>query len=435
MPMIINSIRGGIDRSTRFFYVPRSVVLLLGVFLCLALWSPRPPSSSSFADLTPPSGSSLRQGCRFLVGTIILYSALQGPDAIDFFRPHPIVWRIVFGLGLSYLCALAFLLSQPLSSARFLVASLDPSLGRLLPERSYGADCEFTAANLKNTLFDEFVAAHALGFFGKALILRDPALLWTASLAFEIIEQTLQPWFPNFKECWYDRWLFDVFGANLIGMAVGLATCRFLNTRKYHWQGLSQQRSVVAKVRRSLSQFAPYYWTPFHWRPFASPTDLLQSLVPVLLILVSELHAFSLKALLWIPSTHPWITYRLTFLFLLALPATYEFYDYVRARATEDPDTFMFRRLGTYTWLAIAIAAAESAVAYRYGKEAGLFEQPLEPLCVRLWGVGAAASAAALLVWQWRLRFGSVAEGPGEGSGGRSGAASPNSNAADLKMH
>jgi hypothetical protein len=57
---------------------------------------------------------------------------------------------------------------------------LDPSLGQELNEREYGGDCRlyipgqgWNLDTLKATLFDEFVIAHTLGWWAKALIMRN----------------------------------------------------------------------------------------------------------------------------------------------------------------------------------------------------------------------------------------------------------------------
>ena len=57
---------------------------------------------------------------------------------------------------------------------------LDPSLGEKLNEREYGGDCRlyiegegWNFDTLKATLFDEFVVAHTLGWWAKALIMRN----------------------------------------------------------------------------------------------------------------------------------------------------------------------------------------------------------------------------------------------------------------------
>lgn len=52
---------------------------------------------------------------------------------------------------------------------------------------------------------DLFVVAHTLGWFGKALILRDYWFCWIISIAFELCEYSLQHQLNNFAECWWDH--------------------------------------------------------------------------------------------------------------------------------------------------------------------------------------------------------------------------------------
>lgn len=144
----------------------------------------------------------------------------------------------------------------------------------------------------------------------------------------------------------------------------------------------------------------PYFWTPFIWRPYRSPRRLLSSLVPVLIILTSEIHAFSLKALLWIPSLHPWVTIRLTCWFLLALPAVHEWYEYVTAEEHESPDERLFRKIGPYAWLAIALCTLETAVVHKYGSQAGLFDNALGKEWVVGWFTFGVCAVGGLCWWQ-----------------------------------
>lgn len=88
---------------------------------------------------------------------------------------------------------------------------LYPSLGIELPERSYGGDCRLYIPGkgmnwetINATLFDEFVIAHTLGWWGKAIIIRDTKLLWILSVGFEFMELTFSHMLPNFNECWCD---------------------------------------------------------------------------------------------------------------------------------------------------------------------------------------------------------------------------------------
>ena len=44
---------------------------------------------------------------------------------------------------------------------------------------------------LRGTLLDEFVLAHALGWWGKALAVRNGPMLWAISVLFELCELSL----------------------------------------------------------------------------------------------------------------------------------------------------------------------------------------------------------------------------------------------------
>jgi phosphatidylserine synthase 2 len=73
---------------------------------------------------------------------------------------------------------------------------LHPDLGVELPERSYGTDCRIYVPdhpksrfnNVYEILFDEFVIAHILGWWGKAIMIRNQPLLWVLSIGFELME-------------------------------------------------------------------------------------------------------------------------------------------------------------------------------------------------------------------------------------------------------
>jgi hypothetical protein len=41
---------------------------------------------------------------------------------------------------------------------------------------------------MQDTLFDEFVIAHILGWWGKAIMVRNLPLLWVLSIGFEVME-------------------------------------------------------------------------------------------------------------------------------------------------------------------------------------------------------------------------------------------------------
>lgn len=58
---------------------------------------------------------------------LLLISTLAFPNG-PFTRPHPAVWRMVFGLSIFYLLALLFLLFQNYETAKGIINWLDPKL-------------------------------------------------------------------------------------------------------------------------------------------------------------------------------------------------------------------------------------------------------------------------------------------------------------------
>ena len=50
------------------------------------------------------------------------------------------------------------------------------------------------------------------------------------------MEVSLQHLLPNFKECWWDHYLLDVFGCNLAGMLLGMWTCRHYANKEFNWK-------------------------------------------------------------------------------------------------------------------------------------------------------------------------------------------------------
>jgi phosphatidylserine synthase 2 len=101
-------------------------------------------------------------------------------------------------------------------------------------------------------LFDEFVVAHILGWWGKAVMIRNQLLLWVLSIGFELMEVrsgcsigkeflsylfipvlsstrkyayydilklTFRHMLPNFNECWWDSIILDILICNWFGEA------------------------------------------------------------------------------------------------------------------------------------------------------------------------------------------------------------------------
>jgi phosphatidylserine synthase 2 len=134
--------------------------------------------------------------------------------------------------------------------------NIDPNVGVELPEKAYGTDCRLWIPGeglhlqvLKDTLFDEFVIAHTLGWWAKALLIRNFWVLSFLSIGFELMELTFQHWLLNFNECWWDSWILDVAVCNLGGMLIGMKTVEYFGSKNYDWQGISQQQGLYNKAR------------------------------------------------------------------------------------------------------------------------------------------------------------------------------------------
>lgn len=112
---------------------------------------------------------------------------------------------------------------------------------------------------------DIFVPAHIIGWFVKALILRDEWICWIISIMFEVLEYSLEHQLPNFSECWWDHWILDVLLCNWLGIWLGMKTCYYLSIKEYHWRGISELSGISAKMCRSVAQFTPHSWLRFDW--------------------------------------------------------------------------------------------------------------------------------------------------------------------------
>eukprot|EP01130_Rhizamoeba_saxonica_P017940 TRINITY_DN8846_c0_g1_i2.p1 TRINITY_DN8846_c0_g1~~TRINITY_DN8846_c0_g1_i2.p1 ORF type:complete len:218 (-),score=26.11 TRINITY_DN8846_c0_g1_i2:663-1316(-) len=200
------ALRNKEDPYAKWLKQPRSLtVLFIGFSVLIYFAFTRSDNSDTFRNTQLGIGAS--------AAVFLFYSMLQLKDGL-FVRPHPMIWRLVKGASVLYLMFLAFLLFQsPDDTRMFFHNYIDEELGVKLPEKSYGEDCriytpenpESNFYNIKSTIFDEFIIAHFLGWFGKCMIFRDMYLSWFMSIWFEILELSLMHVLPNFIECWWDH--------------------------------------------------------------------------------------------------------------------------------------------------------------------------------------------------------------------------------------
>lgn len=352
------------DPAVAFFYHPRTILLLLlmlGLLVYVAI----------FVMDQVDTVTNIKTGIMASTLVFLFIGMLQFRDG-PFVRPHKAFWRLILSASVVYEIALVFILFQQKDSIRLFLQYIDTDLGKPLPDKSYAEDCSLTFENIYNQM-DIFVIAHALGWYGKALILRDWWFCWILSVMFEVMEYSLQHQLPNFAECFWDHWGLDVFGANLIGIYFGMKTCEFFAMKQYSWRGWSEIPNLRGKLSRSVQQFTPHSWTTFDWYETKTVKNYVGVLALLFLFLQCELNAFYLKFLLWLPPSHFLNVWRLILFFLMGLPGTREFYQYLSDRSC--------KRLGAQAWMICANILTELLICIKFGT--GEFEKPF-PIKVQI---------------------------------------------------
>ena len=381
------------------------VLLLVGAMILIimsgALKPPVDTSALSSSQLVEARKSNLRAALSSTVAAYLLYSAIQGPET-HMIRSHPAVWKIIHGMFVLYLLFLVFLLCQDTYDARAVLKFLSPDLlDADADERAYGEDCriytpEDPVSNfrvLRDTVCDEFVIAHVIGWYGKAIVLRSVPLLWCYSVAFELLEITFQHWLKNFNECWWDAWILDVALCNAVGIYFGMMTIKFWEGADYDWTG---KKGISGQVQRSLSVLAPASVDAYSWNPTSSPLRFLQCAFIVVVCLIFELNAFLLKYVFSVPPSNILNIVRLGLWFGIANVATREYFVFITSSRG-----MRTTKLGSNAWLAIAVALVEVLVTVKHGRD--MFTAPWPRRVVVFWSVVGSAVAGWLVHWQLRL--------------------------------
>ncbi|KAJ1915914.1 hypothetical protein H4219_004074 [Mycoemilia scoparia] len=370
------------DPTLKFFYRPHTISTLIAIllgFVYVAIYT-----DDSNVELNT-KWALVAICCVFVVFGIILFR--DGP----FIRPHPAFWRAILALNVLYMLALTYLLFQNKNDARQMMTFMDPDLGVELPERSYAEHCELTPTNLWNGI-DIFVLAHSVGWFAKALILRDNVMCWILSISFEVMEYSLQHQLPNFAECWWDHWILDVFTCNWLGIYTGMKFCEYFKMKTYSWHGIRQIPSLTGKFKRAGAQLTPHSWTTYNWAPTKSFKNFFGFFVVIVMVTITELNVFYLKYFLWIPPEHPIIAIRLNLFFLFALPAGREYYEYY-----SNPTC---KRLGAHAWMVLAAVMTEVLVIFKFSK--GEFPAPFPNKVIAFWST-VLVLLVGYVLWQFVL--------------------------------
>nr|CAB3265262.1 phosphatidylserine synthase 2-like [Phallusia mammillata] len=339
---------------------------------------------------------------RGIIASVLVFLAFGITQAKDgpFIRPHPAFWRLMLCISVLYELGLVFLLFQSVSDARFMLTYIDPKLNQALDFRAYGGECTLWDPGHPNgplhnfvDKLDGFVIAHFLGWFFKALILRDIWLTNCISIAFELLEYTFEHQLPNFSECWWDHWIMDFLICNGLGIYLGMQCLKHLSAKEYKWHGLWNISSYRGKMRRVVSQFSPYSWVKFKWQPTENLFRWLFVLILTMMFLLAELNTFYLKFVLWVPPDHPIVLGRLIAYLPWGAVAVRESYDYAGGTA---------KKFGQQAWMISAIIITEFLIVVKFGSD--VLSTPF-PAYIQWFWLVVLLTYIVYTIWKFQMKF------------------------------
>uniref|UniRef100_A0A4W6DWV1 Phosphatidylserine synthase n=1 Tax=Lates calcarifer TaxID=8187 RepID=A0A4W6DWV1_LATCA len=285
------------DICIDFFYKPHTITLLTVTVLSLMYFA-----------FTSTQTTIFRVGLVVVVSFFLVISVLAFPNG-PFTRPHPAIWRIVFGLSVLYFLFLVFLIFLNWDQVKTLMYWLDPNLRYATREADimeYAVNCTTITWERILSHFDIFAFGHFAGWAMKALLIRSYGLCWTISITWELTELFFMHLLPNFAECWWDQVILDILLCNGGGIWLGMTVCRFLEMRTYHWASIKEIHSTTGKIKRAVLQFTPASWTYVRW---FDPKSSFQRLAGIYLFMIlwqlTELNTFFLKHIFVFQASHP----------------------------------------------------------------------------------------------------------------------------------
>ena len=374
--------------TLHFFYQPRTLTLL-GFLTLMIIY---------FAFVNNPDadlGTSVWRGFLAIMFVFLAVGLLVFPNG-PFIRPHPAIWRLIFGVSTLYLFVMVFVLFQKRSDVLEVIYTFDPDLrGFDIDWSEFTPDCSFKFANIW-TRIDYFIPAHFFGWMYKALIIRNWGIVFACSVTWECTEMFFAHILPNFVECWWDIILLDLLICNGLGMACGMYLVRKLEVRAYHWESIKDIRGTRGKISRAVLQFTPENWTHERWMdPSSGLMRLIAVFVLIFSIQMTDLNAFLLKRVLGLPVSHPLNTIRIAVIAIIGAPSMRQYYTFVTDRTC--------KRLGTQAWIFYAIMIVELLVSIKYGAQ--VMPRPAIPIII-CWFIFQLLLGSAVLIGivAYRLR-------------------------------
>lgn len=352
--------------SIEFFYKPHTLTLLFtGIVAVIYIAFTRNADNNL--------ENNLWAAAKVIIFFFMIISVIAFPSG-PFIRPHPVIWRMVFGITVLYLMMLLFILFQDLSTIKSIMYWFFPELKSFSidHEKEYGVNCsDITVEKIYGHL-DAFALGHFLGWTMKAVLLRHYGICWTISITWEITELAFAHLLPNFIECAWDSIILDVLICNGLGIWLGMYICKKLEMRTYKWESIKNIHTTTGKIKRAVLQLTPANWSEIRW--FDQTCTYMRIIAVTQLVIfwnLTELNTFFLKHIFEIPPDHPLTIGRIGLIGLIVAPSLRQFYTYVT-------DTSC-KRVGTQCWVFGAIMFTETIVCVKFGLD--IFAQ------IQIWNI------------------------------------------------
>uniref|UniRef100_A0A914CHA8 Phosphatidylserine synthase n=1 Tax=Acrobeloides nanus TaxID=290746 RepID=A0A914CHA8_9BILA len=344
------------DITLEAFYKPHTITVL--VLLCSYL------TYKAFESDDDATQSNIFGGLKATAALFLVVSAMAFPNG-PFIRPHPIFWRIIFGISVMYTLVLMFTLYQSFADIKAALAWIDPVglSAEKLDEKLYAENCSDVTLERIWSYMDIFAVGHFLGWAMKALLIRHTIICWYISISWELTEVIFAHLLPNFQECWWDAIILDVILCNGLGILFGSYVCKWLEMKSYYWESIKNIRTTHGKFKRAVLQFTPESWMKVDW--FSNLGRAVKRAVGLYLFimiwLVTELNTFFLKHIFAVETSHQVVFWRIILIGLISAPSIRQYYIFLT-----DPK---INRLGMQCWVYCAVTALEAAICIKFGRQ------------------------------------------------------------------
>ena len=390
--------------SSTFYYPsrPRTITLLLFFVLVLVgtafqRGSHRDLESDIWEGLTVAS---------FVLLTVGVLVFPTGP----FTYPHPVVWRLLFGVSVLYLLALDFALFQRHSYVRAIVASAfpdQPLVEQDVPNSTAAGvsdeedECALSFRNVWTKGMDRSSLHQTACWMIKAVVVRDSSVLWVLNCLQALTEAYVRTLLPPTTtsprarreegsgcSCWWQTLALDPFVFNALGIQAGMHVCKKLEMMELQWDEIISLKNTAARLKRAVLRFTPEAWSRIRWLDLdATHYKRFVGAVALLLgVQLMDLNGIYLQYVFRLPPRHSLVVFRLVLLPLIGAPSVQQLYLYITGRS--------YGRLGSQCWVYFAIVLSELVVLAKFGKE--VMSEELRKSVALLMAIVVLSSGAAI---------------------------------------